>query len=509
MNQDERREKLSEIIGAIDETYTLEAEKAVTRAASEEDGQNPSQKEKALRLPVRKGWIAAAAAAILVLLAAGGSAAAITVEAKEYKAAVAFFEENELPMEGLSRAEVKEVYRDIILRKFSSEKTEEILKEHLAGLEILQDEPTPEELAAAWDKWIVWDTIRTTGISYGKEIRYKVNEQTGMEELDASVLKCYRDGECIWTTEIKDFWLEKCTHGSLGTIAWGYRYPTTITSFIKVTSWLARLDEEGKILWSIPVRHSYDQEYVATAFENGDGTITVVSRGDLKDLCIAQYDLNGKMLSARRCEIGTWGLTGAVRLSDGYLISMKSSLDWKMAHLLKVGFDAQPVESFDYEGEDCDYVINSMIRYGGKIYISGYSVPKMERDEDQKIQVFERSEIQDIIMRFFESERFEVASEELTPLLRDRYTAVLLILNEDLKSVETFYSVKGSIGTDLSVNSAGGLEWDAYSITSSHYSPATNAYTILCHCSVFRYTFDESGTLLHQDDTGEETSFYR
>ena len=502
-----KKEKISEILGSIDDKYLSETLETETGDGAAE-GSGPSGKNMPRRLSRKVVWTLAAAA--LVLIAAGVSAAvAIRTEAKEYNAAVAFFEENDLPLAGLSRAEVREVYRDIISRRFSSDKTAEILRERVAGVEILQEDPSPEELAAAWDKWLIWDTVRTTGISYRKEIRYKVNEETGMEELEASVLSCYRDAECIWTTEITDFWLEKCVYGSAGTIAWGHRYPTTITSSSKVTSWLALLDEEGKILWSIPLRHSYDQEYVGAVLENGDGTIAVVSRGDFKDLCLSQYDLNGKLLGTQRCEIGNWGLTGAVRLPDGYLVSMKRSLDGKMAHLVKVGFDAQPIVSFDYEGEDCSYVINSMVRYGGKIYLSGYSVPIKERDKDQPVQVFERGEIQDIIMRFLGSGKFEVSSEELTPLLRENYTAVLLVLSSDFRSVETFYSVKGSLGTDLTLNSAGALEWDVESITSSVFSPATNAYSIVCHCNVFRYTFDEGGTLLRQDDTGEETSFYR
>lgn len=33
-------------------------------------------------------------------------------------------------------------------------------------------------------------------------------------------------------------------------------------------------------------------------------------------------------------------------------------------------------DSFVYEGEDCDYHLTGMAEFGGRVYLSAYSVPK-------------------------------------------------------------------------------------------------------------------------------------
>ena len=66
-------------------------------------------------------------AACLVLMA-GVAFGALAAEAKEYTAAAAFFADNGLSMEGLSRADVKAVYRDINTERFTYDKTAEVIQ---------------------------------------------------------------------------------------------------------------------------------------------------------------------------------------------------------------------------------------------------------------------------------------------------------------------------------------------------------------------------------------------
>ncbi len=97
----------------------------------------------------------------------------------------------------------------------------------------------------------------------------------------------------------------------------------------------------------------------------------------------------------------------------------------------------------------------------------------------------------------------------MTPLVLDNYTEVLLMCVQEGGEPETFYSVKGSLGVKLTVNDAGELAWDAESIVNTFFSPATSSFTIGGTCQVFRYTFDDAGTLLSQEDTGETVSYHR
>ena len=63
----------------------------------------------------------------MLLCVIGLTAHSLSVEAKEYQAAVEFFETNKLSTDGLTRTEVKEIYRDITTNKFQYKKTGEVI----------------------------------------------------------------------------------------------------------------------------------------------------------------------------------------------------------------------------------------------------------------------------------------------------------------------------------------------------------------------------------------------
>jgi hypothetical protein len=145
-----------------------------------------------------------------------------------------------------------------------------------------------------------------------------------------------------------------------------------------------------------------------------------------------------------------------------------------------------------------------MAEYEGRIYLSAYAVPKMQ---DEGL----RHEIAAILDYVFSKEevRWDISSEELTPIVRENYTAMLLICDPEGGAPKTFYSVKGSLGGDLSVNTSGQLEWNVESITTTFFSPVTSYFTIGGNCAVFCYTFDAEGNLMGQTDTGNTVPYRR
>ena len=143
-----------------------------------------------------------------------------------------------------------------------------------------------------------------------------------------------------------------------------------------------------------------------------------------------------------------------------------------------------------------------MIEFGGRVYLSAYAVPKQTDGGG-------RHEIANILAYLFDNNIWEISSEELTPMVRDNYTAVLLLCDPEGGTPEIFYSVKGSLGGRLTVNDTGELGWDVESVVSTFFSPATNSFTIGGTCQVFCYTFDNAGTLLRQEDTGETVPYHR
>ena len=103
----------------------------------------------------------------------------------------------------------------------------------------------------------------------------------------------------------------------------------------------------------------------------------------------------------------------------------------------------------------------------------------------------------------------EISSQELTPMIRDNYTAMLLVWDPTAGTIQEFYSVKGSLGADLSISDSGMLLWDVESITTTFYSPTTSSFTFGGTSYVFEYTYDFTGRLVSQEKTGEVVNFRR
>ncbi len=488
-----KKEKISEIISIIDVKYIDEATRyAVDNVHDKHAAYEITTEKQAHR--IRWNIVAACLALFIVI---GSTAVALAVEAKEYHTAVAFFESNGLSTDGLSRSEVKAVYRDIMTQRFSYGKTAGVIQQAIPGLEILQDEPTPEELAAMWDRNVWMNSLPQTGISYHTDYRYKMNEESEIEVLDKSILECFRDGKLLWTADFTDTYIEDSSYTSEGTAVWGRNKTWS-------SGWIARVDDEGRVMWTRFLNHGFSDEYIAAVLSNGDGTWAVISRGDYKYLCLSCYDMDGNELSFKKTEVGNLGVWNAARLGDGYIVQVGNLQSRDTALLFKLDREGNVLESFTYEGDDCEYYLTDMVEFGGQVYLSAYAVPK-QNDKGGRHEI---ANVLDFLLSK-ENSGWDIASGELTPVVRDNYTAVLLLCDSLDGTTKTFYSVKGSLGGKLSITDAGQLAWDVESITSTFFSPATSSFTIGGTCKVFRYNFNTAGILTRQVDTGETVPYRR
>ena len=479
------KEKITQILNEIDPAYIQEAAKLSLEQETSSNLRKPRRLRPAL-----------AAACLLLAAVLGSGAFALVSEAREYREAVAFFEENGLSAEGLSRSDVKAVYRDITTHSFTNGKTAEVLQKAVPGWEISQQEPTPEEISSLWDRNVCQNTL-----SRG-DYRYHIDtvEDPDRTTLEKCLLQCFRNSTLAWSAEFTEFYTEGCARIGEETAVWGIALPENSS---ETHAWLACVDAKGQIRWQKRLEHSFGNESIGAVLDNGDGTWAVLSRGDLTHLCLSCYDAQGKELSFHKTEVGNLGIWGAARLGDGYLIQLGNQMTRDTALLYRMDREGNLTGTDSYEGEDCDYTITDLVEYAGQVYLSAYAVPKQTDGGG-------RHEIAQILDYIFAKEESaaEITSEELTPVVRDNYTAVLLLCRPEGGAPLTFYSVPGSLGGALAVGD-GHLTWDVQSITSTFFSPATSSFTIGGTCSVFRYTFDENGALTGQEDTGETVPYRR
>lgn len=487
-----KSKRLLDIIGELDERHIAEA----TPAASQVHGK-----------PVWMKWVAAAACMVL-LLSAGLGTLAVVAEAEEYNAAVQFFNDHDMPTEGLTRGEIKAVYRDITTRSFTYSKTAEVIMSSISagnvgGYEILQDDPTPEDISKLWDHknytgGFITDSTQA-GVHYKYRVEYKQDEQLGTESLDKSYIEKYVDDELIWSASTSDFNIEGYSAVSDGVIVYGKAY--TLSSTLRSTAWMAKIDSGGQLAWQKKLDNSFGSEYIAAVLENTDGSYAVFSRGDLKYLCLRQYTSSGEMIYFHKTETGYNGIWNAALLGDGYLVQLGRA---ENTQLVKVDREGNITDSFSYSDENCYYFMTDMLEFNGSIYLSAYAVPRFSNGHENSGS---GSAIKNILKYLLDNDMWNISGEELTPLVRDNYTAVLLVCEPETGIPQEFYSVKGSLGGKLAPSDAGELLWDVESITSTFYSPMTSSFTIGGTSYVFRYTFGASGALVGWEKTDEVVNF--
>ncbi len=496
-----KKENVSQIISNIDDRYTDEASLFELK-----DARQPAEDAKSTqKRPVRIRW-GLVAACLATLIVIGSGVTAFAAEAREYKTAVTFFEENGLSTEGLSRSDIKAVYRDISTKSFALGKTAEVLRQSVYGWEIEQDEPTPEQLAGIWEGNFRNNTVSPDGTSYRIDIREVYDEKLGYSGFEKCVFECYRDAELLWSAEFRDFYVTGYAKTDEGTMVWGNTpFRTSLNkNWGFVEGWFALVDGTGNVKWRQRLNHGFKTESISSVINNGDGTLAVIGRGDTRYLCLTCCDAEGKELSFHKTDVGNLGIRNAARLGDGYIVQLWNQTSGDTALLCKMDRDGIVTDNFEYEDEKSDYYITDMIEFEGQVYLSAYAVPKQKDDGG-------RHEIANVLEHLFAEgyDGSQISDEELTRLLRDNYTAMLLLCDPVSGTPKTFYSVKGSLGGGLSVNDSGLLEWKVESIASSYFSPMTNSYTIGGSCRVFRYSFDASGKLTSQTDTGESVRYAR
>ena len=489
-----KNKRLLNIIGEIDDRHIAEAAPATKKSRSK---------------PIWIKWGTMAACFVLLITACFGTFA-VVAEAAEYKAAVQFFNDYGMSTDGLTRGEIKAVYRDITTKSFTYTKTAEVIRnsisaDNVGGYEITQDDPTPEDIKNLWNyKNYTGGFIGSTqtGVHYKYRSEYKKDETLGFEIHDKSYLEKYNGDELLWSVSVSDFWIENYSIVSDGIIAYGRT--DTWSSNQKSHAWMAKIDMDGNIVWKKMLSNEFDREYIAAILENTDGSYAVFSRGDLKYFCLSQYTADGKETYFHKTEIGNYGIWNAARFEDGYIVQLGSYMENEYAKIVKVDRDGNITDSFSYSDEDFYYSITDMIEFNGNIYLSAYAVPRLSNEEPN---AGSRYELANVVKYLFDNNIWEISSEALTPMVRDNYTAMLLVCEPKTGKPQEFYSVNGSLGGKLSVSDTGNLIWDVESITSTFFSPATSSFTIGGTSYVFRYTFDKSGLLMSQEKNEEVVDF--
>lgn len=504
-----KKNEIKDILSGLDRTKMPDREKILSYCKDAVPERQPKRRGFSKRSAI------ILAAAIISLFAIVGCAA----EVKEYNDAVDFFEENSLSIENLSRSEIKKIYRDITTKRFAYDKTAQVLGNTVLGYQITGDEPTPKELEEVWNK------LGKTG--HGIEYSwYYLDNEIFDEERELTIggeMMFYKsvDGEMVWETKIplRDSYVEgySLLDGGRYIAVYGVDgcpYSRTVkhTGFVELFD-----DATGESKWRYTFT-GYEFFGITDVLECGDEMV-VFGRGDLENFVFTRLDLTGKMTYQKITEIGNLGIWDVAYFGDGYLVQLGGYQVGEK--LVKVSDKGEISDSISYTSKDTAYFIEDMIEYGGKVYLSTYAVPKrggeIQKGHDEISWVFDLIYEQGELKTSEEScningkilPTYGVDSKALTERIRENYTAVLLVCDGETVVPDVFYSVDGSVCSELYISDKGEMVWETQYISDTYYSPATSAFSIGGACYVYKHTFGENGNLISSERTGEVCSFMR
>ena len=294
-----------------------------------------------------------------------------------------------------------------------------------------------------------------------------------------------------------------------GVIVCGWDSFWNENGIIKADGWMIKIDHGGNLLWTQKLETGFDREYPEGVLENADGSYTLFSRGDNKYLCVSRYSADGERILYRQTYMGQFSIGQVAHYDGGYLLQVADSEEDVAVRFIRVDQQGNVADGFTYYDEEYVYRIQDMVEHGGKVYVSAYTVPRPETFPEimGKPYFSLRNEIDEVRKKIYEDGSWD---DDVVPLLRDNYRAVLLICDpKNGGKLETFYTINGSLGSDLILTTDGDLIWETESIFDAIYTVNTSAYNMVGQCCVYQYFFDEGGKLFSMGKTDRVTGFYR
>ena len=461
-----------------------------------------TEKKQTLRGVSKKALVWIAAAAVL-LAALGAGTYAFAAEAAEYREATDFFMENGLDTEGLTRSEIKAVYRDITTESFTYGKTADVIAHNMQtnsiqGWEILTEDPSADQISEIWDKLEEkWASM----IEYACDFEDESFVEDGVEYIRhkfGSIEKRV-GGDLIWSytsDRMRFYFGQDVKDGTIGVGVIAHDASRKVKDEPveefnrRFTPAIMKFAPDGSVVWTVEWDSGVPEELISSVFEEEDGSLTVLSeRRDYENnefsLCVSKIGADDCLIGSAVSPTGNVWICEAARYADGLLAIL---YDNETMQQRVVTFDesGRLAGEFAYSENGLDYSIKDAVFFKGRLYVAA--------------QLDDYSEMEALI----KSNTPVIDEDVFTPYAKRMYTSVILVCDKDGGEPSEFYRVEGAYDGKLEVKDER-LHWSISRIVSAKGTPMFSSRWIDGTSSIWTYVFDENGALVESVDTGEST----
>lgn len=447
--------------------------------------------------------IALIAACVTVL--AGILVGCYVAEKVEYDNAVRFFDLNNLDTDGMSRDDIKRVYRDITAESFQYGDSYSILSdERVEGVDI--------SISNSFNNNLSNDQIES--MNYGLPL-FQVYGDIPDKAMYFVGDECEKNagGETVWRTKLSHYCDSAYIVGDR-VLVWGEYIYDNLHDYMHTHVALID-DKDGKILWdkTLDSKYHFDESACAALTAEGKIAVLTIATDDRfsgeKVLVFRELDTKGKILTER--EQPGDELTFIYRvipLSDGWLaqVDETTSLDMTAdARALRNKFIKLDLNGgikgewrFPEEDENDSFEITDIREYDGRIYLSAQA----NRLEPKLSQIADYDHIP------MDSESLaDGFTDELRDAAREDYSSVLFVYDPAADKPERFYSVGGTMAGRLLTDDSGSLVWQVGRIVKCGWAPWANSFQFYGITRRYDYTFSSDGAELREEKTDHFNTF--
>ena len=429
----------------------------------------------------KKAWLAIAACMALVVgMAFGGFA--IAEESKEYNAALEYFKVNKISTEGMSRAEIKAVYRSVTTESLSYDDPNEVVAgaetDSVKGWEILtEDVPSTADFNSVYN-------AELQRLSADDELSF------GISNSGAGAVWKESNGKRIWKYESSD--LYACCEGVSidgGTAVYAQRMIESDEGTVVLPT-MFKLDDEGQLVWM--TNWADDQTYhdmivydSDALVSEPDGGVTAFSiKRDYERqqfaICVTRFDPNGNIIFDVENSVGNYWVSSACKCEGGYLARVllpSKTVDgerYQESSVVRFDEGGNITGEYSFKFEGLEVSIKDMKLLGERLYVS--------------------AAVTDI------AKLNELINAGTEPNAEEIYTAMLFICDPDNGALREFYQVKGAEGAAFLEGSE--LVWKVNRIASLEFVSG-RVYKIRGTAEVWSYSFNENCELIESVSTGD------
>lgn len=494
-------EELDALLDGVEERSDEVSSARINAKVGERLFGKKEERSKRKRLPRKAFW--AIAACIAVIIALGVGTYAYAAEVKEYNAAKEFFMENGLDASGLTRGEIKAVYRDITSESFTYGKTAEVIAHNMRtnsiqGWEILNEEPSAEQMSEVWAKL----EERLAGmINYACDFEDESFVEDGVECVRHKFgsIEKYVGHDLKWSytsDRMRFYFGQEVKDGTLGVGVIAHEAsrrvkPEPAEEFKRrFTPAIMKFAPDGSVIWTAEWDSGMPEEQISSVFEEKDGSLTVLSeRRDYEKnefwLCVSTIGADGSLKGSAVSPTGNVWIRGAARYDEGFLAILYEN-ETMQQRVVTIDADGRLAGEFAYSENGLDYSIKDAAFFEGKLYVAA--------------ELDDYSEMEGLL----ESNTPLIDEDVFTPYAKRMFTAVILVCDKDGGEPSEFYRVEGAYDGKLEVKDER-LHWSISRIVSAKCMPMISSRWIDGTSSIWTYVFDENGALVESMDTGEST----